>query len=173
MNFRFLFFWLVVVCAACSSESSSESAAQRTSWVSRLGLEKENDKYLSLLDDSMHTAHEKFSNIKLNATINNQSLISPFLDSDSGRFKFEINCENELVKSVSIDVFPFDSSQTQEGFKSLSEYFQARYGEGSITPNYAVWYVGKNTEISLIDESENYGKPYIALIYYKEEGIAN
>lgn len=177
MDLRKYWFWILLICASCSNPSSTEEERAPDNWADKLGFTSEVDVYLQAMGQSAGNLGEPFSDLKMKANADKAQVSIPFSPADSSYYNLELVWVNDEVASINIDVFSKDYSQTAAIFSDLKSYYQRQYGAGGEAEDYAVWYstseAGKDVEISLLDESENYGKPYIAIIYFQEEGIAD
>ncbi|MFK7756810.1 MAG: hypothetical protein AB8B53_07750 [Flavobacteriales bacterium] len=168
-----LWFWLIVCCASCGTGSKDLDFPAKSDWSSKLGMAQSTDPYLSVLGDSLSFMPKFFPETKLQSINNSLQLNVAASEMDSAYYEIDLTEVNEIVSSVSIDVYPKDSAQASIVFNDLKNYYNSEYGKGGEATDYMVWYKEKDIEISVINESENYGKPYIVIIYFKEEGIAD
>lgn len=101
----------------------------------------------------------------------------PLSIKDSTFYDIDYDFKNGALYSIDLDIFPKDSSDCKLLYNEFKSYYIKAYGPGSEDDGYMVWYTetksGKDVEISLIDESSTHHKPYLAVTFYQEDGIAD
>jgi len=101
----------------------------------------------------------------------------PLSIKDSTFYDINYDFKNGELYSIDLDIFPKDFSDCNLLYNEFKKYYNRVYGEGIEDEGYIVWYTetksGDDIEISLIDESYSNYKPYLAVTFYQEDGIAD
>jgi len=101
----------------------------------------------------------------------------PLSIKDSTFYDINYDFKNGELYSIDLDIFPKNFSDCNLLYNEFKKYYNRAYGEGSEDEGYVVWYTetksGDDIEISLIDESYSNYKPYLAVTFYQEDGIAD
>ena len=101
----------------------------------------------------------------------------PLSIKDSTFYDINYDFKNGELYSIDLDIFPKDFSDCNLLYNEFKKYYNRAYGEGIEDEGYIVWYTetksGDDIEISLIDESYSNYKPYLAVTFYQEDGIAD
>ena len=96
---------------------------------------------------------------------------------DSTFYDIDYDFRDGMLYSIDLDIFPKDLKDCKILFTEFQNYYDKSYGKGSQDEGYVVWYTktkdGDDLEISMIDESSAHKKPYLAITFYQEDGIAD
>lgn len=96
---------------------------------------------------------------------------------DSTFYDIDYDFKNGKLFSIDLDISPRTLEDCRLLFNDFSEYYNGIYGRSKMDEDYAVWYTksstGEDLEISMINESKQRGKPYLAISFYQEDGIAD
>lgn len=93
------------------------------------------------------------------------------LNQDSVRVKVAYSFDELGLFEVQCDLFPPDSAATRECYDLLKAELDKRYGHSPGGYGYSTWQTVSAThkviDIALLDESPDYGKPFLSLNYFE------
>ncbi len=95
---------------------------------------------------------------------------------DSTFYEISYNFGEDGLYIIDLSFFPRDKKQTRQLYKKFKAYYDLKYGKSSEDKYFTAWYTrssrGQDLEISMTDESEEKGKPYLNITFFEKDGIA-
>jgi len=96
---------------------------------------------------------------------------------DSTFYDIDYDFKSGKLYSIDLDIYPKTTADLDILFNEFMSFYDKYYGKGKSNNGYVVWYTksktGEDVEISMIDESAAHQKPYLAISFYQEQGIAD
>lgn len=93
-------------------------------------------------------------------------------ETDSGYFEVFYQFDQYGLFEIQVDIYLFDRERTAELFSDFRGYFNELYGESTMDSGYTTWKTLSKRKyeinVSLIDESEDYGYSLLSITFNEE-----
>ncbi|MEO0403839.1 MAG: hypothetical protein AAF193_03110 [Bacteroidota bacterium] len=90
---------------------------------------------------------------------------------DSTYYDITYNFNEQGLYVIELDIFPKSEADTKALFGEFKKYYDQRYGKSSAEDGFTTWFAqshqGTDVEITMIDESKEMNKPYLAVSFYE------
>lgn len=100
----------------------------------------------------------------------------PLDQKESTFYEITYNFNEHGLYVIDLIIYPQDTTNTQELFDEFKTFYDTKYGPSSESDGFTAWYTrseaGTDLEITMIDESQEKGKPFLSITFFEAEGIA-
>lgn len=168
---------ILLICLISCAESSVSEKEDRTVIEELFGSESAGEVHGTSIGDDIEYVMKQISPHIVSEMPDEITARIPLNIKDSTFFDIDYDFKEGKLYSIDLDIYPKDMADCLLLFSEFKLYYDQAYGKGSQDEGYVVWYTktksGDDVEISMIDESKLRNKPYLAISFYQEDGIAD
>ena len=168
---RFFFILLLALAFGCADETQPEK-----SWEEIVATNDPGDfRGINIGDDIVKVLDKESSNV-VHTMPDELTCRIPLDQKESTFYEITYNFNEHGLYVIDLIIYPQDSADTQELFSEFKDYYDKKYGASSDSDGFTAWYTksgaGSDLEISMIDESEEKGRPFLSITFFEADGIA-